>query len=79
MIDLEGNMVEYSWEGGPPDDVEKPENKVIQHINYKADYNPVTIGEFNASNVYGGELTPYAVFPTWNHWPATTIPVFWRP
>ena len=74
MVDLEGNYVEYSWEGGPPDNVEEPENKVIQHINYKGEYDPVTIGEFEGSNVYGGELTPYAVFPTWNHWPVSQMP-----
>jgi hypothetical protein len=74
MVDLEGNYVDYSWVGGPPDDVEEPENKVIQHINYKADYDPVTIGEFGGSNVYGGELTPYSVFPSWNHWPVAQMP-----
>jgi hypothetical protein len=74
MVDLEGNAVEYSWVGGPPDDVDEPENKVIQHINYKAEYDPVTIGEFGESNVYGGEITPYSVFPTWNHWPVAQMP-----
>lgn len=74
MVDLDGNLVEYSWEDGPPDNVEKPKDKVIQHINYKADYDPVTIGNFTGSNVYGGELTPYAVFPTWNHWPVAQMP-----
>jgi hypothetical protein len=74
MIDLEGNKVDYSWDGGPPPDVELPENKVIQHINYKAEYDPVTIGELGYSDVYGGELTPYAVFPTWNHWPVAQMP-----
>ena len=74
MVDLEGNAVEYSWEGGPPDNVEEPEAKVIQHINYIADYDPVTIGEFGGSNVYGGEITPYSVFPSWNHWPVAQMP-----
>ena len=74
MVDLEGNVVEYSWKGGPPDNVEEPENKVIQHINYIAEYDPVTIGEFGGSNVYGGEITPYSVFPSWNHWPVAQMP-----
>ena len=74
MVDLEGNAVEYSWRDGPPDNVEEPENKVIQHVNYIAEYDPVTIGEFNRSNVYGGEITPYAVFPSWNHWPVAQMP-----
>ncbi|MFO7935670.1 MAG: LamG domain-containing protein [Bacteroidales bacterium] len=74
MVDMEGNATEYSWEGGPPDNVDQPEDKVIQHVNYRAVYDPVTIGEFEESDVYGGELTPYAVFPTWNHWPVAQMP-----
>jgi len=74
MVDLDGNYVDYSWEGGPPDDVKKPDNKVIQHINYKADYDPVSIGDIGATNVYGGEITPYSVFPSWNHWPVAQMP-----
>ncbi len=74
MVDLEGNFVEYGWEGGLPGDVDEPVNKVIQHLNYKADFDPVTIGDFQGSDVYGGGLTPYAVFPTWNHWPVGLMP-----
>jgi hypothetical protein len=73
MVDLKGNMVEYSWQNDTPDNVDEPFNKVIQHINYKADYDHVTIGNFTESDVYGGELTPYAVFPTWNHWPVAQM------
>jgi hypothetical protein len=74
MVDLEGNAVEYSWVDGPPDNVEEPRNKVIQHVNYKAEYDPITIGAFTESDVYGGEITPYSVFPTWNHWPVAQMP-----
>lgn len=75
MVNLDGDHVDYSWEGGPPPNVDQPESKVIQHINYIGEYDPVTIGEdFGRSNVYGGELTPYAVFPTWNHWPVSQMP-----
>jgi len=74
MTNLKGNSVTYHWVNGPPDNVERPHDKVIQLINYKGEYDPVTIGIFEGSNVYGGELTPYAVFPTWNHWPVAQMP-----
>jgi len=74
MVDIDGNYVDYSWEGGPPPNVEKPRRKCIQHINYTGEFDPVTIGTFVDSDVYGGEVTPYAVFPTWNHWPVAQMP-----
>lgn len=74
MVALDGQEVDYSWVGGPPANVDLPKEKVIQHINYKAEYDPVTIGEFHGSNVYGGELTSYSVFPSWNHWPVAQMP-----
>jgi len=74
MVDIHGKYKDYNWITGPPPDVERPENSVIQFINYTGEFNPVTIGIFEGSNVYGGELTPYAVFPTWNHWPVGQMP-----
>lgn len=74
MVDLDGNYKDYSWIGGPPPNVDDPPGKKIQHINYTGEYDPVTIGDFGESDVYGGELTPYAVFPTWNHWPVAQMP-----
>jgi len=74
MVALDGQQVDYSWISGPPENVNQPERKVIQHINYKAEYDPVTIGLFTGSDVYGGEETPYSVFPSWNHWPVAQMP-----
>ena len=74
MVNLAGNTVSYDWLDGPPPDVHLPEDKSIQHVNYTGEFDPVTIGTFIDSNVYGGELTPYAVFPTWNHWPVAQMP-----
>ncbi len=74
MTNLSGKSVTYHWVNGPPDNVERPEDRVIQTINYKGEYDPVTIGIFEGTNVYGGEITPYAVFPTWNHWPVSQMP-----
>ncbi|UII79853.1 LamG domain-containing protein [Flagellimonas sp. CMM7] len=73
MYNLKGDTATYNWIGGPPENVEKPDNKSIQYINYTGEYKPVTIGEFIDSNVYGGELTEYSVFPSWNHWPVAQM------
>ena len=74
MMNIEGKSVSYNWIEEPPDGVERPENQVIQVINYTGEYDPVTMGIFEGNNVYGDELTPYAVFPTWNHWPVSQMP-----
>jgi hypothetical protein len=74
MVDLMGHSVGYDWINGPPPNVHLPEDKRIQYVDYTGEYDPVTIGTFVDSNVYGGELTPYAVFPTWNHWPVAQMP-----
>ena len=74
MINLNGKAVKYNWIQGPPPNVDKPKDKCIQYINYTGEYDPVTIGKFIGSNVYGGKLTSYAVFPTWNHWPVAQMP-----
>ena len=75
MLRLDGKYKRYSWTHAPPDGVDKPERSNIQHINYTGEYDPVTIAEiFLWNNVYGGEVTDYAVFPTWNHWPVAQMP-----
>jgi hypothetical protein len=74
MLNLDSDYKVYDWVKGPPDGVEEPKGQCIQYINYTGEYKPVTIGDFEWSNVYGGELTEYAVFPTWNHWPVAQMP-----
>lgn len=75
MMNMDGEMARYNWTTAPPPNVSKPEDQCIQIVNYTGEYDPVTIGEdFEYSNVYGGELTPYSVFPTWNHWPVAQMP-----
>jgi hypothetical protein len=49
-------------------------NQRIHVVNYRAQYDPFTIGDFTGGNVYSGEVTPYSVFPSWNHWPVAQIP-----
>ena len=75
MLRIDGAYKEYDWNPLPPDGLEYPENANIQHINFKGEYDPVTIGEgFEWTNVYGGEITEYAIFPNWNHWPVAQMP-----
>jgi hypothetical protein len=71
----DGRYKVYDWQNSPPENIKEPKNSNIQLINYKGDYDPFTIGTiFTKTSVYGGELTPYAVFCTWNHWPIAQMP-----
>ncbi len=72
LSDLAGNTTPYSWKKGPPKVDYR--NQKIHLVNYRAEYDPFTIGDFMKGDVYGGELTPYSVFPSWNHWPVSQIP-----
>jgi hypothetical protein len=72
MADLDGNATPYSWKQGPPKVDYR--NQRIHVVNYRAQYDPFTIGDFTGGNVYSGEVTPYSVFPSWNHWPVAQIP-----
>jgi len=73
LIDLKGNIDKYNWIKAPPDDISYRQKK-IHIVNYRSDYDMFTIGDFRGGDIYGGELTPYAVFPTWNHWPVGQMP-----
>ncbi len=75
MQNMSGETKSYNWTKAPPPNVDEPAGQCIQIVNYTGEYDPITIGEaFEGSNVYGGELTPYSVFPTWNHWPVAQMP-----
>ena len=73
LATLDGETREYSWKKGPPRGVDYRDTK-IHVINFKGEYDPFTIGDFEKGNVYGGELTDYSVFPSWNHWPVAQMP-----
>lgn len=75
MLAEDGNYKSYDWKEAPPANIKEPGNSNIQLINYSGEYDPFTIGtKFESTNVYNGELTPYAVFCTWNHWPIAQMP-----
>jgi hypothetical protein len=73
LVDLDGNVDAYDWINGPPRDVDYG-GKKIHIVNYRAEYDPFTIADIQGGNVYGGEVTSYAVFPSWNHWPVGQMP-----
>ncbi len=73
LATLDGETREYSWKNGPPRGVNYRDIK-IHVINFKGAYDPFTIGDFEKGNVYGGEVTDYSVFPSWNHWPVAQMP-----
>jgi hypothetical protein len=72
---IDGAHKTYDWNPLPPDGIDEPEHANIHHVNYKGEYDPVTIvDKIIWSNIYGGEITDYAIFPTWNHWPVAQMP-----
>ena len=73
LAGMDGSVAEYNWTSGPPRGVNY-KNKTIHIVNYQADYDPFTIADFRGGNVYSGEVTDYAVFPSWNHWPVAQMP-----
>jgi len=73
LASLDGKVARHNWINGPPDDVDYDDMR-IHIVNYRAEYDPFTIGDFEGGNVYGGEVTDYAVFPSWNHWPVGQMP-----
>ena len=75
IVRIDGEYESYDWNPLPPDGIDGPAKANIHHINYKGEYDPVTIvEEIQWSNVYGGEITDFAIFPTWNHWPVSQMP-----
>jgi hypothetical protein len=73
LADLEGRVNAYNWIDGPPAKIDY-NNKKIHVVNYRADYDPYTVADIAGGDVYGGEVTDYAVFPSWNHWPVAQMP-----
>jgi hypothetical protein len=73
LASLDGDVDKYNWVGRPPEDVSYRQKK-IHIVNYRADYDPFTIGDFQRGDIYDGEMTPYSVFATFNHWPVGQMP-----
>jgi hypothetical protein len=73
LASIDGEVDKHNWTTGPPEDVSYDKKK-IHIVNFKSNYNMFTIGDFQDGGIYGGEITDYAVFPTWNHWPVGQMP-----
>jgi hypothetical protein len=75
LASLDGEVDKHDWLDGPPhwDDVSY-DNKKMHIVNFQSDYDMYTIGNFRGGGIYDGEITDYAVFPTWNHWPVGQMP-----
>ncbi|MCU0856844.1 MAG: putative Ig domain-containing protein [Pontiellaceae bacterium] len=75
LTTLEGEVRRYSWTNGPPKNVNYSGVRAHE-IQYKGEYDPFTIagGVKTSGGVYSGEVTPYSVFPSWNHWPVAQMP-----
>lgn len=70
-----GNLKKYNWKFSPPENIKEPKNSNIQLINLTGEYDPATIvTAITGTRVYSGEITPYAVFANWNHWPIAQMP-----
>ncbi len=76
MVSEDGKYTEYDWKNSPPENVDSPKNSNIQLINLTGDYDPFTIATkfVGKTRVFDGEMTPYASFCTWNHWPIAQMP-----
>ena len=74
MVNLNGEYTDFSWADGPPDDIDSPEGRCIQHIDFTGEYDPITISKYTRSWAYNDELTPYSKFSSWNHWPVSQMP-----
>ena len=74
-FNYDGNVDGYDWITGPPEEEDVNfDNKKMHIVNFQSDYDMFTIGDFQWGGIYGGEITDYSVFPTWNHWPVGQMP-----
>lgn len=75
FCDMEGNVVTYNWEQGPPSKFDKTMFEPIQRVNLKSVFKPFSIfhPERVAKPFLFGWVENYSTFPCWNHWPVSQI------
>lgn len=73
LVTADGELRQYNWRTEPPKGVNY-HDVVIHKVNLFAEYDPYTIQRFTGGDVYSGERTEYAVFPSWDHWPVSQMP-----
>jgi len=75
LVTADGRVKDFDWITAPPSRKSVDYTNTIIHVaNLKSDWDPFTVQRFTGGDVYDSELTPYAVFCTWNHWPTAQIP-----
>ena len=75
FCDMEGDVVTYNWEKGPPKRFDKSKYQPIQLVNLKSKYRPFSIfhpQRFSKPFSFGW-VKEYSTFPCWNHWPVSQI------
>jgi hypothetical protein len=71
LVDMNGKTTDLDWNPNPPDI--HFNGNVAQLLNFTGEYKPFSIQNFTGGGPYGGEITWYSVFPSWNHWPTAQI------
>jgi len=73
LVTRDGRVRRYNWRTEPPRGVDYRDT-VVHKVNLFAEWDPYTIQSFTGGDVYSGERTEYAVFPSWDHWPVSQMP-----
>jgi Concanavalin A-like lectin/glucanases superfamily len=87
MANMAGEERTYSWIGGAPAVIDKPDRCNVQVVNSKSPTKPfLIVSDKNCLKrnlepsdrpvfpVYRNEIRPPQLFPWWNHWPTAELP-----
>jgi hypothetical protein len=87
MANMQGQEHTYTWVGGCPEEIDKPDRANIQRVNIKSDTKPflvvspnnclkrdLTTSDRPVFPVYREEIRAPQLFPWWNHWPTSDFP-----
>ena len=73
LCGFDGKSDSYNWRNIQLEEADYDDKK-IQIVNFKALYDPFTIGDFQGGDLFTGFGSDYSVFSTWNHWPVGQMP-----
>jgi Concanavalin A-like lectin/glucanases superfamily len=87
MANMAGEEHTYSWVGGAPAVIDKPDRCNVQVVNSRSETRPfLIVSDKNCLKrnlepsdrpvfpVYRNEIRPPQLFPWWNHWPTAELP-----
>lgn len=73
FINDEGEKLACNWADASKIKVDYADKRIFV-ANLKSDWDPFTICDFTAGDIYNSaEISPYSVFCSWNHWPTALI------